>query len=214
MNTGDASKPPFRPDEKPAEDTSVHVVDRRWWARKGEGASSDDVPRSSDKPTYVQELEQRLEAKDAELRDTIARYREASNEFEEMRARLRRDTSREAERSRRQVLADLLEVIDNLNLAIEAARDAPTAPSLLQGVEMVRAQFLAKLEAHGVTQIVSLRQPFDPERHEAATVVPVAESGLDGVVVGIIREGYAIGGEMLRPAMVAVGRFSNEGVVT
>ena len=65
------------------------------------------------------------------------------------------------------------------------------------------------------------RRFFDLIRQENARGVTVFfSSHILGEVqrlctrVGIIREGYAIGGEMLRPAMVAVGRFSNEGVVT
>jgi molecular chaperone GrpE len=190
----------------------VKVVDRRWWARAAAGAPADaDAPPASDKPAYVQELEQRLAAKDEELRDTIARYREASAEFEGMRARFRKDAARDAERSRRQFLADLLEVVDNLDRAVDAAGAAGTAPTLLQGVELVRDQFLAKFEAHGVRRFVSLGQPFDPARHEAATLVPVEEPAHDGIVVGIIRDGYAIGDDMLRPAVVAVGQCATEG---
>jgi molecular chaperone GrpE len=197
------------------EDTSVRVIDRRWWARAAAGdAGSDEAPRDSDKPAYVQELEQRLAAKDEELRTTIARYREAAGEFEEMRARIRRDTAKDAERSRRLVLADLLDVIDNLDRAIDAARAAAAPPAIVQGIELVRAQFLGKFEAHGVTRIVSLHQPFDPDRHEAATTVPVLDKRQDGLVVGIIREGYVIGADILRPATVAVGQFNNEGAAS
>ncbi|MDO8835615.1 MAG: nucleotide exchange factor GrpE [Vicinamibacterales bacterium] len=211
----DPTNPASRPDSDRDEDTSVRVIDRRWWARAAAGDTAEDAaPRESDKPVYVQELEQRLAAKDDELRQTIARYREASNEFDEMRARIRRDTAREGERSRRQVFADLLDVIDNLDRAIDAARTAHAAPALLQGVELVRAQFLGKFESHGVARVESLGQRFDPERHEAATTVPVSDPRQDGVVVGIIREGYTMGGDMLRPAMVAVGRFANEGAAS
>jgi molecular chaperone GrpE len=196
-------------------DSNLRVVDRRWWARAAAGETADgEPPRESDKPVYVQELEQRLAAKDEELRATIARYREASAEFEEMRARVRRDTAREGDRNRRMVLADLIEVIDNLDRAIDAARAAGAPTAIVQGIELVRSQFLAKFEAHGVTRFVSLGQPFSPDRHEAASTVPVPDQERAGIVVGVIREGYAIGADVLRPAMVAVGQFTNEGAVS
>jgi len=193
------------------DETAVHVVDRRWWARAAEpGATDEPLGRSSDKPAYVQELEQRLAAKDEELRTTISRYREASTEFDDMRARLRRDVAKEVERGRRLILADLLEVVDNLDRAIAAASAAGGA--VLQGIEMVRTQLLAKLAAHGVTRLQSLHQPFDPAVHEAATMIPVTDRAQDGLILGIIHEGYVIGDDVLRPAVVAVARFSEEAI--
>ena len=187
----------------------IHVVDRRWWARAEPAAGAADVP--FEKPTYVQELEARLAANDEELRATLARYREANAEFEQARARMRRDIAKEVERGARAVLADLLDVVDNLDRAVESGRAAAPASALVQGVEMVRAQFLATLEGHGVRPLEAAGQPFDPSRHEAATAVPVRDPAQDGMVVGVIRQGYSIRDEVLRPAVVAVAAFQNEG---
>jgi molecular chaperone GrpE len=193
------------------ERTDIQVVDRRWWAR-GETAAGGSAVEPFEKPTYVQELEARVAAKDEELRATLTRYREANAEFEQARARMRRDVAKEVERGAKAVLADLLDVVDNLDRAIEAARSAGSDPPLLQGVEMVRAQFLAKLDGHGVRPIDAAGWPFDPACHEAAATVPVADPSQDGIVVGVIRQGYAVRDEVLRPAIVAVGAFENEGV--
>lgn len=188
----------------------IHVVDRRWWARGEPSAGEADAP--FEKPSYVQELEARVAAKDEELRATLARYREANAEFEQARARLRRDVAKEVERGSRAVLADLLDVVDNLDRAIESGRTAAPGSALVQGVELVRAQFLSKLEGHGVRPLDASGQPFDPSRHEAATTVPVHDPAQDGVVVGVIRQGYSIRDEVLRPAVVAVAAFQSEGV--
>ena len=193
------------------EQTDIQVVDRRWWAR-GETAAGGSAVEPFEKPTYVQELEARVAAKDEELRATLTRYREANAEFEQARARMRRDVAKEVERGAKAVLADLLDVVDNLDRAIEAARSAGSDPVLLQGVEMVRAQFLAKLDGHGVRRIDAAGRPFDPACHEAAATVPVADPSQDGLVVGVIRQGYAIRDEVLRPAVVAVASFANQGV--
>ena len=193
--------------------SGIQVVDRRWWAR-GETAAGSVADEPFEKPSYVQELEARVAAKDEELRATLTRYREASAEFEQSRARMRRDVAKEVERGTKAVLADLLDVADNLDRAIDAARAAGSDATLLQGVEMVRAQFLAKLDGHGVRPLDAAGRPFDPSLHEAATTVPVSDPAQDGVVVGIIRQGYVIRDEVLRPAVVAVAAFENEGVPT
>ncbi|MCA1563644.1 MAG: nucleotide exchange factor GrpE [Acidobacteria bacterium] len=184
----------------------MKVVDRRWWANREDGAETPPAEAPAFKPTYVEQLEQQLAEKDALLQSYIVKYRDGSKEFEEARIRLRREVSKEVERGRRAMLADLLEVVDNLDRAIDAARSEAAASPLMQGVEMVRRQFLAKLSGLGVTRIEPLHQPFDPSRHEAVTTVLATSPEQDGMVVGVIAHGYVIGDDVLRPASVAVAR--------
>ena len=112
------------------------------------------------------------------------------------------------ERARRTVLVELLDVLDNLDRALRLARPEPVeeAQALLRGVELVRDQFLAKLESFGVKRLAALGQPFDANRHEAVTVQPVDDPARDGQVLAVVKEGYAIGDDLLRPAAVVVGR--------
>lgn len=182
----------------------VKVVDRRWWARGDDGEAP--PPASGAKPTYVEELERQVAEKDRIAQEYIGKYRQAASEFEESRLRLRREISKDIERGRREILADLLDVVDNLDRAIESARKPASPDTLLQGVEMVRRQFLGKLEGLGVKRIDVANAVFDPGVHEAVSTVPAASPDDDGRVVGIVRHGYTIGDEVLRPAAVAVAK--------
>ena len=130
----------------------MKVVDRRWWARQQAGetdagaepsAQAEDAPRL--KPTYVEELEQQLAERDRQLQDVLTKYREASREFDDARARLRKEIAKDIERGRRTILLELLDVVDNLDRAIEAGRATHAGDPLLEGVVIVRDQFLAKL---------------------------------------------------------------------
>ena len=190
-------------------DVPVKVIDRRWWVNQdAQNAGAGTAAAPSLKPTYVEELELKLAEKDRQLQDAIARYRQASSEFEDSRLRLRREITRDIERGRREILADLLEVVDNLDRALEAARSASgdRLEAVLRGVDLVRQQFLGKLEGFGVTRIDSEGQRFDPALHEAVTTVPAASPDQDGVVIGVVRHGYRIGDDVLRPASVAVAK--------
>ena len=71
---------------------------------------------------------------------------------------------------------------------------------------MVRRQFLSKLEGLGVKPIDSTDARFDPALHEAVSTVPAATPEQDGKVIGVVRQGYRIGDEVLRPAAVAVAK--------
>ena len=182
----------------------VKVVDRRWWANPEGSSTSQNATVDSRKPTYVEQLEQQVAEKDRIAQEFIAKYRQAASEFDEARLRLRREVSKDIERSRREVISEFLEVLDNLDRALESARVASAGDALLQGVEMIHRQFLGKLEALGVTRIDVMSQPFDPRLHEAISRVPTTAPDQDGVIVGVVRHGYRIGDEVLRPAAVAV----------
>ena len=84
----------------------MRVVDRRWWARAESGDTTDEG--GARKPTYVEELERRLTDQAAQLQTALADYRRSADEFDQVKARMRRDGAREVERAKRAVLAELL----------------------------------------------------------------------------------------------------------
>lgn len=184
-------------------DPELKVTDRRWWVN----ANPADAPAREDaatlKPTYIEDLEARLAAKDREIQELLSKYRGATEEFEQARARLRKEVGRDLERGRRALIASFLDVLDNLDRALDAASDRAGDP-FVQGVSLVRQQFLATLESLGVTRVDPQGEPFDPARHEAAATVAASPEAPEGQIVGVIRPGYLIGDEVLRPAMVAV----------
>lgn len=193
-------------DEKNVE---VKVVDRRWWAR-GDAAATEESPAR--KPTAIEDLEQQLAETTAQLQAVLGDHKRSQQEFDDLRTRLRRESARDAERARRGLVSDFLEVLDNLDRALNAARasTSPESPdpvlNLVRGVALVRDQFLAKLEQLGASRFESIGQPFDAIRHEAVSTAPVADLAQDGVVIVVVKEGYVMGDELLRPASVIVGR--------
>jgi molecular chaperone GrpE len=197
------------------DDSPLKVVDRRWWARQKEDgapsseatAAAEDAPRL--KPTYVEDLEQQLAERDRQLQDVLTKYREASREFDDARARLRKEIAKDIERGRRTMILELLDVVDNLDRAIDAGRATHQGDPLLEGVSIVRDQFLAKLGGFGVARIDAMDHPFDPSSHEAVTTVPTSDPARDHIVCGVIRPGYRLGDEVLRPAQVAVAQVTH-----
>jgi molecular chaperone GrpE len=210
-------KDPGKEDANEPPEPHVRVVDRRWWARKEGDEPADDS--GARKPSYVEALERQIADQAAQLQAFAGEHRRSLDEFEQVKTRIRRDVAKEVERGKRAVLVDLLDVVDNLDRAIAAALSGSeandAATRIVKGVELVRDQFLGKLNALGVTRVEALNQPFDATRHEAVTTTPV-EPARDGLVVAVMKEGYAIGDEVLRPASVVVGtadpaRTENDG---
>ncbi len=184
-------------------DPELKVTDRRWWARAEGEAAGETAEEPKLKPKYVEELEATIAVKDAELQQLIAKYRGASEEFDQARARLRKELSKDVERGRRSMIASFLEVLDNLDRALDAAAGRPEDP-LVQGVSLVRQQFLTTLGGFGVTRIDPLGQPFDPALHEAVSTLAPSADLPEGQICGVVKPGYLIGDEVLRPAQVVV----------
>lgn len=185
---------------------SLRVVDRRWWARQdSEETTPEPIAEPLEvKPAGGENVEAELMRAQEQVQAVLSEYRRATEEFEQVKQRMRRDVGREVERGRRAVIVEMLEVVDNLDRAIDAASEAGSDPTLLQGIEMVHAQFLGKLEQFGVVRLDVLGQPFDPQQHEAVSMAPVNDPAHNGLIVAVAREGYAIGEELLRPAAVVV----------
>jgi len=157
--------------------------------------------------------EEKVHAIELDDREELARTyaqqaRKAEAELELAKERIRKDADRSVEQKRREILGSLLEVVDDLDRALDAARQQPgVAGQLFEGVSLVRDKFLAKLADQDVTRAAAVGKGFDPMRHEAVTTVPVEDYKLDGVVIGVVRAGYRIGNQVLRPARVAVGKL-------
>ena len=177
------------------------VVDRRASSMPDDAVAEAGAREpAASKPAYVEQIELALAEKERKLR-------ELSAELGAVQERARREAAREVERNRRALLVELLEVVDGLDRALGASGATGTA-GVAEGVGLVREMLVQKLAAFGVERIEALGARFDPKRHEAQAVVHVDDAARDGLVVDVFREGYAKGGDVIRPAGVAVGRAS------
>ena len=103
------------------------------------------------------------------------------------------------------VLADVIAVLDNLDLSIAAAKAKPDLELFMQGVDMVRGQIEKLLADRGATQIPAVNVPFDPRKHEAVMIDERADVP-DGTATQELRRGYQMKDRVLRAAGVKVSR--------
>ena len=190
----------------------VRVVDKRWWARAAADVDAPPGGTVSGKPAYVEDLQRQLAAKETLLAEYAAKYTSAAKDFDQIRERLRRESAKDVEREKRVVLAAFLEVVDNLERAIDATVEATDAApgtddAVLTGVGLVRDQCLKTLSGFGVTRVDTLGQRFDPNVHDALSTGPVQDATQHDTVVAVAKPGYMVGDEVLRPASVTVGKL-------
>ena len=122
-------------------------------------------------------------------------------EYQNYRRRTQQEKAEAADAGKRELVTQLLPIMDELDLA---ERDAEgSAAGVAEGVRMIRRRFLDILESNGFVPFDSEGARFDPERHEAFDVVPSAD-GNSGVVHKELRRGYFWKDKMLRPSLVVV----------
>jgi molecular chaperone GrpE (heat shock protein) len=142
----------------------------------------------------------------------VETLRQALAELEDAKQRLRRDNDREIERLRARVLEALLPVLDNLERSMVAAETSRNVTALLDGMKLVHGQFLSSLAPFGLERVSAVGSRFDPNVHDAVAIIPVADPKQDGVVVAEVEPAYRVGGRVVRPAKVQVGR-ARSGVI-
>jgi molecular chaperone GrpE len=137
-------------------------------------------------------------AKDAQLR--------AVAETENVRRRIERDAASTLKYANERVLGDLLAVVDSLELGLKAAA-APDAQvkALSEGMLLTQRQLMSTLEKNGIKQVDPKGEPFNPDAHQAVTMVESAEVAPNHVV-DVMQKGYKLHERLLRPAMVVVAK--------
>lgn len=180
------------------------VRDQRWWLRDDVDLDAIAGEPRPDKPHYVEELEQRLEDKDRQLRDYIKAHKASLADMEGARERLAAEVERRMEVQRARLAEPFVEVLDNLEKLLEALRNNVSAAELTQGVELLLRQLDDSLKKIGLEKIPTKDQHFDPNTMEALLTERV-EKERDGMVVQELRPGYTLAGKLVRAAGVRVG---------
>ena len=149
-----------------------------------------------------------LAAAQAEAAANLDRYMRVAADLENFRRRTVREKDELRAVATGRVLEDIFPVVDNLVLAVAAAKQ-PNADlkSLVGGVDMVLTQLKSALTAHGLKEINPEGQAFDPHQHEAISHLP-SEDVAEENVLNVVRPGYSLNGRLLRPASVVVSSGS------
>ncbi|MEE8595077.1 MAG: nucleotide exchange factor GrpE [Gemmatimonadota bacterium] len=148
-------------------------------------------------------------AEDGLLQDLEAlqdRHLRLAAEFENYRKRTRRELAEMRRRSQADLVAGLLDVLDDLTRVAHAAPDA-TVQSLMDGVGLVEAKMRKALGDAGLRRIEAAGQPFDPNIHEALATRPTTDPRQDDIVCNVIVDGYMFDDILVRPARVQVAKY-------
>jgi len=139
------------------------------------------------------------------LAEVLGAYRELKSENEDYRERIARNVERRFEQRREGLLLKFIDVLDNLDRALEAVQTNYAGDALIEGMILVRTHLLQTLQIEGLERIPVLGLPFDPHLSESVSSEAVTDPEHDHLVVKELMRGYRINGRIARPARVVIG---------
>ncbi len=168
-----------------------------------ENAPQGSEGRADDTSAEIDTLSRQLadaEKTIADLKDSMLRERA---EIENQRRRLQRELEQARRFANEGLLRELLTVCDSLEHGLAVETD--NAAALREGMQLTLKSLNKVISEHGLKVVDPVGQPFDPELHQAMSMVPTSEHEPDTVVT-VMQKGYVLNERLLRPALVMVAQ--------
>ena len=166
-----------------------------------EAAESDAAPQAGSVQVSSQEMDE-LRAQVTSANDGMLR---AQAELQNYRRRNDEAVKRQIRDANERLIKDLLPVLDDFDLALDAARKTESYEQLIGGVSAVARKFLATLNKQGVEAIPAVGEPFNTEVHEAVMLDEDSDEP-DETVTAELRKGYTLHDRVIRPSLVKVAK--------
>ena len=132
------------------------------------------------------------------------RYLRLAAEFDNFRKRVVRDRTEARARAQADVMAVLLESLDDLSRVAALDPAQSSVEDVVAGVGLVERKLLRELQNQGLQRIGTDGEQFDPNDHEAVATAPAPAEDKEDRVAAVLQVGYRLGNMLLRPARVQV----------
>ncbi|MDI6956722.1 nucleotide exchange factor GrpE [Pantoea sp. Pa-EAmG] len=176
---------------------------------------SDEIQQEQQQPeaetaTEVDPRDERIAQLEAELAQAQGGVRDAQlraqAEIENIRRRAEMDVEKAHKFALEKFANELLPVIDSLERALEVAdKENTELASMIEGIELTLKSLLGAVRKFGVEVVGETNVPFNPEVHQAMSMMESEEVAPNHVLM-VMQRGYTLNGRLLRPAMVAVSK--------
>lgn len=178
----------------------------------GDANAGDDSPETGESAGEAElDMAGKLAATEAELAEKQNEVLRLHAEVQNIRRRAEQDVEKAHKYGQEKLISELLPVIDNLERALQAATgNDEQVVALREGVELTLKSFLDCLKKSNVEALDPTGEPFDPQFHQAMSLVE-SDTAEPNSVVAVMQKGYSLNGRVLRPAMVMVSKGPADG---
>lgn len=150
--------------------------------------------------------ESELEKLKGELEEAKDKYLRKVAEFENFKRRNAKEKMELIQTAGKEVIADMLEVLDDCDRAQKQMESTDDAPVIKEGIMLVFGKLRNMLQARGVKAMKTLNQEFNADLHEAITEVTASTEEMKGKIIDEILKGYYLNDKIIRHAKVVVGK--------
>jgi len=164
--------------------------------------AAEHEPVADDPITVLETALSEAHQQAADSKDTMLRMHA---EMENLRKRLLREHEKSRRLTLERFMNDLLPVRDSLERGLEAADQAATVEALKEGKQLIMKMLTKVMGDHGLETIDPAGEAFDPQKHEAMTMMPSEEHD-ENTVIDVLEKGYQLHDRLIRPAKVVVSR--------
>ncbi|WP_186804792.1 nucleotide exchange factor GrpE [Limihaloglobus sulfuriphilus] len=180
-------------------------------AKTHEDAKTRSEVKDSDKnkKSELNEFEEKIQQLEAELAAMRDKYHRVCAEYDNLQKRVPRQIQDGISYQKESILKSMLSSMDNFEHTLASAKQNHDADKIIEGIKLVYKNFLDTLKAHGVVQMQSAGEEFDPVKHQAMMQQSDPEKP-DNTVLVEYQKGYLIEEKVLRPAMVIVNKIEND----
>ncbi len=185
------------------------INEGRWWLHEDLDARDNVEEFRIKPPTVVESLESQLAEKDRLLKDYIKAHKSSVADLDDARVRIEKELERRLEIEKARAIEPFLEISDNLKRLASACTAENAMDEIQKGMELILLQIEDGFRRIGVRKIPTDGLRFDPKYMEALMTGDV-DADQDGMVLEEVREGFALGDHVVRPAGVRVGVKQNQ----
>ncbi len=154
----------------------------------------------------VEALKAKVESLSAAMDAAKEQVLRSQAEAQNARRRAEQDVEKAHKFGQEKLLQDLLPVVDNLERALSAMdTEDPELKAVVEGIQLTHKSFIDALAKYKVESVDPTGEPFDPELHQAMTMVPNPDVE-PNTVIEVFQKGYTLHGRLVRPAMVVVSK--------
>lgn len=171
-----------------------------------QAAPQQEQPETELPAQDIQELRKQLDGLRKEKDDIFAKLQRVAADYDNYQKRAAKQITDNVAYEKDKIVKSLLPVLDNFDYILANTSCGANDETLLKGVKIIYDQMLDVLKGHGIEQIKSAGEPFNPEHHEAITHRS-ENSKEEGLVLEELQKGYKLNGRLIRPSRVVVNKL-------